>query len=236
MRKAWRTGVQVYFGLIAAANEYNPVEIRLNDRRWNVAPRQETPIKTLDWWDSKLINEQYGLLYQPEQLQKFANFLASYPVDEYKVLNPMDNDAKNLVMRTTQSLQEDVVHALRHGDADYFVAFAKPVNGVPDADSANYRRVVADIMRGGDIAFTTQDLKVLFEYIVGWNHQSSGKFQKSLAHAGLDTKTIRDGKRVFRGVRFTFHISQEARELWSQINEEGALRAVRPDERTGTDG
>jgi hypothetical protein len=226
MRTAWNSEVQPYFGLIAAANEFNPVEIQLGDRRWNVPPRQEIPIRQTDWFSPELVDTYNGLLFQDDHLQAFANYLTSYQVDVGKVMVPMDTEAKRFVMNVTQNIQNDIAQALQTGNAEFFVAFAKPVDGTPSMDDAEYRQVVGKIMEGGHVVFTVPDLRIIFSYLAGWN-QAKLKFDKALRHTGIEIKTVRNGQGTTRGCKFKFAVSDTAQQMWAQINEQSTLRVVR---------
>jgi hypothetical protein len=243
MRTEWDSKVEPYFGLIAAANEFNPVEIQLGDRRWNVPPRQEVPIRQTDWFSPDLIDQRTGLLFQEDQIQAFADYLMSWQVDVGKVLVPMETEAKRFVMQVTQNMLQDITQAFNSGNAEFFVSLARPVDGTPSMDDAQYRQVVDRIMQssGEDLVFSTDDLKVIFEYVAGLG-ESKGRlrFRKALSHSGLEVKNTRvpkdqqthhNGRSIVSGCKFPFTISNMARELWTQINEQKPLHAVK----TGTD-
>jgi hypothetical protein len=243
MRTEWDSKVEPYFGLIAAANEFNPVEIQLGDRRWNVPPRQEVPIRQTDWFSPDLIDQRTGLLFQEDQLQAFADYLMSWQVDVGKVLVPMETEAKRFVMQVTQNMLQDITQAFNSGNAEFFVSLARPVDGTPSMDDAQYRQVVDRIMHssGEDLVFSTDDLKVIFEYVAGLG-ESKGRlrFRKALSHSGLEVKNTRvpkdqqthhNGRTIVSGCKFPFTISNMARELWTQINEQKPLHVVK----TGTD-
>ncbi len=93
MRKGWEK-IPSYCGFIAAANEHNPIEIRHDDRRWNVAPRQEVKLSLMPWATPNMLDNKVGWLYQPENLQNLANALYLYRVDYFAVRNPLENDEK----------------------------------------------------------------------------------------------------------------------------------------------
>jgi hypothetical protein len=226
MRTAWNSEVLPYFGLIAAANEFNPVEIQLGDRRWNVPPRQETPVRQTDWFSAELVDKHSGFLFQDDQLQALANYLTSYQVDVGKVMVPMDTEAKRFVMQVTQNIQNDIAQALQTGNAEFFVGFAKPVDGTPSMEDAEYRQIVGRIMEGGLVVFTVPDLKVIFRYLAGWD-QAKLKFDKALRHTGIEIKTVRNGSTTTRGCKFSFTVSNTAKQLWHHINEQNTMYVVR---------
>lgn len=230
MRTAWENNTPLFFGLVAAANEFNPIEIELNDRRWNVAPRQELSAKEMDWFSPALIDEFEGVLFHPEQLQSFADFLTSQDVDTELVFTPMDNEAKLQVMQVTQNLQQDIATALFDGDAEFFVKFARSLSEVPNMEASEYHQVVEKMMSGGTVSLRAEEVRTIFRHIAGWN-QAVGKFNKAMSHAGVTLKNVRDKSDTYYGAKFEFMVSATAKELWQQINRSSGLRAVK----TGTD-
>jgi len=230
MRTAWEKNTPLFFGLVAAANEFNPLEIELNDRRWNVAPRQEKSAKEMDWFSPALIDEFEGVLFHPEQLQSFADFLTSQEVNTEFVYTPMDNEAKLQVMQVTQNLQQDIATALFAGDAEFFVKFARSLSEIPNMEASQYHQVVEKMMNGGVVSLRAEEVRTIFRHIAGWN-QAVGKFNKAMSHAGVSLKNVRDGSDTYYGAKFEFVVSITAKELWQQINRSSGLRAVK----TGTD-
>jgi hypothetical protein len=229
MRKAWENA-ELYFGLIIAGNEHNVVEIRFQDRRFNVAPRQEIPLVEAPWvYDEyELFDDEHGFLYQPQNLQDFANGLYSYAVDVVKVRRPLANKAKEAIMRVTQSLPEDIVQALDAGNAGFFAEYVPPLGPVPATmETIMYTGIVEKMMRGGKVALSLKELSRIFEFLAGWASDKPGKFTKASARFGLDLrgKTAREGNVVFAGTYFVFHPGDEDKARWAQ--RERKLEVVR---------
>jgi hypothetical protein len=219
MRKDSRT-IPSYMGIMIAANEHNPVEIRFGDRRINVAPRQETPILNMPWCTQDMIRDDSGWIYQPENLSDLADALYSYKVDDALVRIPLDNEAKTQVMRVTQNLPEDIVQALLQGNTSFFLEYIVVDHSIPNIEACEYREIVAKMMRGGRMPIATREVAKIFEFLAGWK-QSPGKFSKALAKfgLGLSGKTAREGNRTFAGTYFTFNVTDEDRAFWAQYSE-----------------
>ena len=101
-----------FVNFIFTTNDLDNLPIEAGDRRFNVAPRQETPIKL----SSQEIQE-----FIPAELQDFASFLLCYMVDETKVRTPLINEAKEELRQATQTSIDEFCNALRYGDLEYFV-------------------------------------------------------------------------------------------------------------------
>jgi len=216
-----------FMGIIVAANEHNPVEIRADDRRWSVAPRQETKISNLPWATSNIIDND-GWLYEEENLISLAAALASFKVDVALARTPLENEAKKTVQQTTQKLPEDIVKALQQGNASYFLEYLPTSQAIPTVEGGLYKQVVEKMMRGGKVPLSTQDIMKLFSFLVGWA-QAPGKFSKAVSKFGLPLagKTARDGQRTFAGTYFEFNITEHDRYMWAQAQENADLRVVR---------
>lgn len=101
-----------FINFIFTTNDLDSLPIEAGDRRFNVAPRQETPIKL----SSQEITE-----FIPLELQAFAGFLLQYKVDEAKVRIPLVNLAKEALRQATQTSVDQFCAAIKEGDLEYFV-------------------------------------------------------------------------------------------------------------------
>lgn len=227
MRKDMKN-VRNYMGIIIAANEHNPVEVKLGDRRWNFAPRQEVPLLEAGWATDEILDDAYGSLYQPDNLQAFADFLTAQQVDVSLVRRPLMNQAKQAVMSVTQNLPEDIVQALQAGNTSFFVEYVLPSGSIPTMESALYKSIVEKMMQGGRVALRTEDIRNIFLFLANWN-QKAAKFNKAAARFGLylSGKIVRDGKDTYAGIAVDFTVTDEDRILWSQLNGDQTLKVVR---------
>ena len=222
MRKEWDSASKNFMSIIVSANEHNPVEIRVDDRRWNVAPRQETKIKYTPLGTAEFLDDDSGWLYQEKNLQEFADMLQIYKVNVAEVIEPMENEAKNEVMNVTQSLPQDIVNALLRGDVGFFLHFAAPSSPTAsmDAFEANeYRRLVGQMLEKADnCPMRTADVALIFKYLAGWN-QPPGKFVKAVSKFGLrmGAARVRVGERTYAGRYFKFTPSEDDLALWRQL-------------------
>jgi hypothetical protein len=221
---------QNFMGIIIAANEHNVVEIPRGDRRFNVAPRQEIPLRDMPWATSEVLDDFYGTLYQEANLQAFANYLSAVQVDTSMVRVPLENEAKRMVADVTQQLPAEIVGALNDGNVGYFIDFARPVSPILDVENDSYLAIVRKMLRGGEVPMKTLEIQQLFSYIAGsnWENQKIGKFTKAASKYGLllGGKTVRDGDRTFSGVKMTFNPTTSDHARFAQYADTG-LKVVR---------
>jgi hypothetical protein len=85
------------------------------DRRYNVAPRQETPIKIAH---PKLIS---NLNVLEGELDTFAAILRNYKYNRNQVESPIANNAKEQMKQHAMSVLEEFFAAVKHGTIPYFV-------------------------------------------------------------------------------------------------------------------
>jgi hypothetical protein len=217
MRKGWEK-IPSYCGFIAAANEHNPIEIRHDDRRWNVAPRQEVKLSLMPWATPNMLDNKVGWLYQPENLQNLANALYLYRVDYFAVRNPLENDAKNAVIQVTQSLPEDIVRSFQVGNTSFFLEHVPHKAAIVSFEAAEYRNVVAKMMEGGKVGLRTTEVSAVFRFLAGWN-QAPGKFIKAAAKYGLflSGKKARYDGEVFAGEYFNFKVTLDDKATWETL-------------------
>jgi hypothetical protein len=99
-----------FVNFIFTTNDFGILPIQDGDRRFNVAPRQETPINISPEEIEQLENE----------LQDFASYLAHFEVEESKVHTPLENVAKGELKVSAESSLDGFFRAAREGDLQYF--------------------------------------------------------------------------------------------------------------------
>lgn len=116
----------IYCNLIFASNQHDIVPIDPSDRRFNVAPRQESPLEISAQEVDRIIVE----------LQEFANYLYSYAVEEERVHAVLLNDARQQLINLSETSVEAFFHAVIMGDLGYFTQFLR--TAPPDNPLSNY--------------------------------------------------------------------------------------------------
>ncbi len=98
-----------------ATNTQHGVVISKDDRRFNVAPRQETKMHDAPWWPG------YNALKQrlEEELQEFVWFFKQYPVDYDKIGAVLKNEPKEILQTFSMSNADQFFQAINEGNIDW---------------------------------------------------------------------------------------------------------------------
>lgn len=154
--------VNSHVSFIVTSNTSRPVIIPPGDRRWNVAPRQETRIE--------IYPNEMAVLEQGEELPLFAKLLGELQVDEELLRNPANNEAKKTLFEATHGMPDTVAMALRSGDTSFFFAarpsdtqLALSKNVVPITE---YDALLREMVSGNLNVLSTTDLYVLFKVVI----------------------------------------------------------------------
>ena len=99
-----------------ATNRVKAVVLPKDDRRFTIAPRQETKIEKTSWWPGG--NEIERLL--ESEVQSFVWFLKSYKVDRAVIGSVIQNQAKKTIQALSQTNAEEFFEALNIGNREYF--------------------------------------------------------------------------------------------------------------------
>lgn len=213
--------VRSFMGIILASNQHNPTHIALNDRRFNVPPRQEIRYSPSDI--------EYNELFKAKNLQALSHALTTLEVDSSKAKVTMESAQKRAVQETTAMLPDEIVSNLTKGNLEYFLEHA-PENSAANIfseDGDRYisvlRRIYAELGKhelGTEVkvGLSRDDIQALFVYLAGWT-QKSAKFTKVLSRFGLSlssSRIYRDGK-TLQGKYFTWLMDEATRDWCTQI-------------------
>lgn len=161
-----------YFGMMFASNDIDSMRISPTDRRYNVCPRQETPLKVVIP-DINLRRAHYDMEIEKE-LPTLMSMLLAYTVSEHNVRTPLENEAKIVAAEAGQTTDETFFLAFRRGDIEFFepLATLKIVAGL-DLGRAHHNRNIAlewlkDSLIEGRSRVLKQDLKTVYEYMTGF--------------------------------------------------------------------
>lgn len=198
---------RLYTNLIFFSNNIDAMEIQEGDRRFNVAPRQETPIvaRYPELFAADNIIPQFE-----KEIAALAAYLLEFQVDQASVRVPLENEAKKIMTEDSATTVDLFVTALKQGDLDYFVPIiSEPVTS-RNAEALLYaKEVLSQIVRDYDegkaqIIFSTE-LRALYNVVCGAS-ESEQKFGKMLAHHGLRPIRYRKGSMSKQGVRVEWQL------------------------------
>lgn len=154
--------VPSHVSFIITANGSRPAIIPPGDRRWNVAPRQETRIE--------IFPNEMATLEQGEELPLVAKLLGELQVDELMLRNPANNEAKKVLFEATHGMPDTVAMALRAGNTSFFFA-ARPSDtqmalGKTVLPITEYDALLREMLTGNLNVLTQSDLYVLFKVVI----------------------------------------------------------------------
>jgi Family of unknown function (DUF5906) len=189
---------------IFASNMPDPVAIPKEDRRFNVGKYQPKKLGMSDQELSKLDSE----------LQAFHDYLLSYPVDKIAVATVLDNDDRNTMISISESSIDTVASAILGGDFEFLLDQLPATNAYTgNALSSNkiedYKHALRTIMvradpKTGKCNITRDELRVIFEYVVGKIPDSPNKFTSLLKHHRIHTKKVWCDDRAVHGIQTAF--------------------------------
>ena len=125
--RAMRTDVQEvanYTNYIFFSNHRDVIRIEDGDRRFNIAPPQEVPLRAV--WPQ--LTQELHLL--DAEVGTFAGFLMAYDVDTYSAMTCIENAAKASMKQLAMGYNERFCLAVKTGELDFFL-------DVLDMDLAN---------------------------------------------------------------------------------------------------
>lgn len=110
-------GVEVknYTNFIFLTNHVDAIKIEHGDRRYNIAPRQEVPLREAH---PDLIENIPNI---KNELYDFAGVLSSFRYNESLATTAISNEAKDDMRNVSMSVFEEFCEAIKRGKLDYFV-------------------------------------------------------------------------------------------------------------------
>lgn len=207
-----------YCNLIFTSNKIDAMEISPMDRRFNVAPRQET----------KLVLTPDEIEALSLEVGQFAGFLKAYPADQKLAATALDNDAKLHMQAASQDSLEQMCQALLDGNLEYFAQFLEPqgahLHDVPAY--MNFANTVLNWVKHANKTYIVHRSEIMAVYIyLHAPNQVPGpqKFKRLLEHKNIKTdKPHHDpttGK-TKRGLKVTWHATEEQRASWTTVAEQ----------------
>ena len=185
------------------SNQGNAVKIEENDRRFNVAPRQETKLVDAGWLPARGVDELKQKL--SEELLQFAMYLRQRKYKDEVVYKPLDTDAKLAMIAATRTSGED-----------FFLKMIKPLDwellkenidysvGISQFDSSrscgvNAEAIVSRRVNAAEDSairryLTNDEITVLYNNIVNTNRSPAkkGSVSKKAGAVGMAMSVFRD--------------------------------------------
>jgi len=184
-----------FANFLCFSNANIPMRLEEDDRRMNVAPRQNKSLvgANSDVFHKELDNEVWQLV----------NYLRQYRYCRDTAVQPILNEARAILIRNSQSSHDEFWSAVRKGDVDFFTALyvdnPEPIQVI--AYNAYYDIVQRWVTSDGEPILTTkEELLKVYTWVTGtFPAPSLQKFNKMCQLNGIEfaRRYHTDGKRRF---------------------------------------
>lgn len=151
-----------FTNVIIATNHPDPVRLAIHDRRFNVAPGQETPIG--------LTSAEYNSI--KDELPVFTSFLMNYTVDVDRVRTVLKNAARENMIQAAQTSVEKFFDSIRSGDLAFFLDFM--AEEMPMQDTlvyTNFQKALTAwstaAARNAVCFLSLDEIRAAYQYIIG---------------------------------------------------------------------
>jgi hypothetical protein len=210
-----------YSNIILASNYDEIIPIETSDRRFNVAPRQETPLQ-LEYADIVRIEDE---------LSDFANYLHGYESSDQLSRQVLMHEARDKLIALSATTVDSFFLAIRKGDLSYFTQYLNS-NFESGAEGLRYHDFAVVVKRWIEHANTERnlprdELRVCYQYLQSSNI-STTKFSRMAAKYNLDITPVRTETEVTRGMRgHLWYLSEEELDLYKDDNTDNVVRIRR---------
>jgi len=181
-----------------ATNRHHGIVLSKDDRRFNVAPRQEVKLHDAQWYPG--YNELIRIV--ADELQEFVYYLKQYDVDQSLIGKVIDNEPKRLLQAFSTTDADDFFEAVNNGDVSWFrdnVIAKDGYNG--DEKFMEINRLIDGLCNSNRTS--TRDLCKIYNYINNKNLPVH-RFTK-LAGQKLKVKQFRQGNDRIQGIEMVWN-------------------------------
>ena len=204
-----------FTNFIFLTNRADAVKIEDSDRRYNVAPRQETKLEVAH----PQLLEQLDLLEQ--ELYIVSGILDKFKVDARMAHTALENDAKKEMKEISMSILEEFANAIRTRNLEYFTDVLDiPLTNTFDAGGiSTAQRYVKDWLANSqnEQVIPLAHFKVVYDALTdSRNTISQREFSKRMSRLSITTARKRVSKDrtagIPRGVVLAWKIDNNVRE------------------------
>lgn len=204
-----------FCNFIFLTNRADAVKIEEGDRRYNVAPRQESKLEeAYPDFINMLVDVQ-------AELFSFAGLLQKFQVDERMAHTALENDAKKEMKQVSMSVLEEFATAIKQNNLEYFVEILDiPLTNTFDAGGiSTAQRYIKDWVSKSstEIIIPMQHFKLVYDVLTD-NRKALAirDFTKAMSRLNVTTtrKRVGTGKNSSapRGVAVTWVIDDQVKE------------------------
>lgn len=200
-----------FTNFIFLTNRGDAVKIEDGDRRYNVAPRQETKIEI----------QHPELLQNVNNIEKelyiFAGVLNKFKVDQRMAHTALENEAKSKMKEISMSVLEEFAFAIRQKNLVYFSELLEiPLTNTFDAGGiSTAQRYVKDWIAkaGNETCIPMSHFKLVYDVLTDTRNKLSQRdFTKAMSRLNVTTSTKRINDKVARGVVLTWKLDNNVKQ------------------------
>ena len=204
-----------FCNFIFLTNRADAVKIEEGDRRYNVAPRQESKLEVAYPDFIENLNQIQGELFT------FAGLLQKFVVDERMAHTALENDAKKEMKQVSMSVLEEFATAIKQNNLEYFVEILDiPLTNTFDAGGiSTAQRYIKDWISKSstEIIIPMQHFKLVYDVLTD-NRKALAirDFTKAMSRLNVQTtrKRVGTGKNTSapRGVLVTWLLDDKVKD------------------------
>jgi len=187
IRAMYSQGVECknYTNWIFASNKSDPVSIDMEDRRFNVGKYQPNRLQ--------ITPQEIDSI--PGELQSFYNYLLNYPADIKLAGSIVDSADRQTMISISESSIDTVVRHMHEGEFEFFMdqlptsqtyqGNAAEINRVNDYTAVLQHLLARTDRNTGKCNISREELRTMFEYVVGGMPSTPNKFTSLVKHHRL---------------------------------------------------
>ena len=187
-----------------ASNRDDALVIPVDDRRFNVAPKQEVKIHDTTWWlgDEKMVEAVES------ELQGFVWYLKGFNVDKSTINRVIENEPKRVLQTLSMSNADLFFHALKSGDYQWFLDnfIEESPNIITDHNMEKVKHVLEFLCKPNMskyVVIKSGDLCVLYNHMNNKTLTRQGFGKLAQTRLG-EAKPYRVNKDVIHGFKLKF--------------------------------
>ena len=182
-----------FSNVILASNYDEIIPLEVTDRRFNVAPRQETPINL----------EYEDIIQISVELAAFASYLHSYEVNREQVIKVMLNEARAKLIELSKTTIDTFFHSVKNGNLAYFTQYLDQ-SIKSDMEGIKYHDYAATVQRwvqsvGKPTNVSRAELRSAYQYLQNVVI-STTKFSRMCNKYAFNMVPVRINGEVTRGI------------------------------------
>ena len=183
-----------------ATNRHHGIVLPKDDRRFNVAPRQEVKLHDAQWYPG------YNDLIKQisSELQEFVYYLKQYDIDYDKIGKVINNAPKKLLQALSSTDAEDFFEAINNGDASWLKDNVIKKDKYNSDEKYNEINNLVDCLTRRD-KISTHDLCTLYNYINNKNLTVQGFTKLAKQYLKSEIKQLRIGSSRIQGIEMKWN-------------------------------